>query len=142
MKFYVADKKTGTFIEEVESIGEGLSLIEEYEKEDMKEGIYKPDFYDIVNENHCSIDLLPIKFKSINIDGKEKDWEFDSRSELESGWNCPFVDLPANDDPVFHIELDGKEVWLGGKPEKGECDSDVSVWFEDILTYLGIDIWG
>lgn len=54
-KIYVADKETGTIIEEVASIKEGLKLIEKYEKKDKKEGIYTPNFYDIVNSDRCSL---------------------------------------------------------------------------------------
>lgn len=57
MKMYTADRETWTFIEEIDSIAEGLKLIEEYEEEDKKEGIYTEDFYDIVDENHVSVNL-------------------------------------------------------------------------------------
>lgn len=55
MKLYTADKETGTFIDEVESIEEGLKLIEEYETTDREDGNYAPDFYDVVNEEHSSV---------------------------------------------------------------------------------------
>ena len=55
MKIYTADKETGTFIEEFDSIKKANDAIERYEVEDKKEGIFKPDFYDVVNENHESI---------------------------------------------------------------------------------------
>lgn len=55
MKKYTADKETGTFIEEVESIEEGKKLIKEYEEDDRKEGIFEEKFYCIVNENHETI---------------------------------------------------------------------------------------
>ena len=54
MKLYVADKETGTFIDEVESIDEGLKLIDQYEAIDQQEGNYSPNFYDIVDEEHVS----------------------------------------------------------------------------------------
>lgn len=52
---YTADKETGTFIEKVETIDQGLDLIREYEEEDKNDGTYTPDFYDIVNERHMSV---------------------------------------------------------------------------------------
>ena len=55
MKIYAADKETGTFIEEFHSIKKAHDAIARYEVEDKKEGIFKPDFYDVVNENHESI---------------------------------------------------------------------------------------
>ena len=54
-QLYVANKETGTFIEPVENIAEGLNIISEFEKDDKEEGIFKPDFYDIVSEDHCSV---------------------------------------------------------------------------------------
>lgn len=53
-KIYVADKETGNLIEEVESIEEGKKLIQEYEEEDRKNGWYKKDFYDLVDDERCS----------------------------------------------------------------------------------------
>lgn len=55
MKIYTADKETGTFIEECKSIQEAKKLIQQYEKEDKKENIYTANFYDIVNEDHETI---------------------------------------------------------------------------------------
>jgi hypothetical protein len=55
MKIYVSDRETGTFIEEVNTIEEGLELIKEYEDADKADGIYEDNFYDIVDENRCSL---------------------------------------------------------------------------------------
>ena len=52
---YTADKETGTFIDQVVSIEQGLKMIAIYEWEDKGTGNYTPDFYDIVDENHCSV---------------------------------------------------------------------------------------
>ena len=52
---YTADKETGTFIDTVKSLDEGLILIAEYEREDKEDGIYTPDFYDVVDEEHGSV---------------------------------------------------------------------------------------
>jgi len=52
---YTADKETGTFIEKVESIDQGLKMIAVYEWEDKVNDCYEPDFYNIVDENHCSV---------------------------------------------------------------------------------------
>ena len=54
-KIYTADKKTGTFIEECTSIEEAKKLIAEYEYQDKINDVYSENFYDIVDENHCSI---------------------------------------------------------------------------------------
>lgn len=55
MKIYVADKETGTFIEECASIEEARELIARYEAEDEAEGTYTEGFYDIVDEEHCTL---------------------------------------------------------------------------------------
>ena len=55
MKIFTADRETGTFIEECESIEQARELIKKYEAEDMSNGLYEENFYDIVNENHETI---------------------------------------------------------------------------------------
>lgn len=55
MKLYTADKETGTFLQEVDSIEEGLELIKEYEETDKEDGYEPSNYYDIVNENHESV---------------------------------------------------------------------------------------
>jgi len=54
-KLFTADRETGTIIDEVKSVNEGLKLIKEYEKEDKAEGNYEPGFYEIVDEDHGTI---------------------------------------------------------------------------------------
>ena len=54
-KLYIADKETGTFIEEVKTIEEGKKLIEHYEETDKVDGTYTENFYDLVDEEHCSV---------------------------------------------------------------------------------------
>lgn len=55
MKIYTADRETGTFIDEVTTIEEGLKLIASYEETDKINELYEPNFYDVVNENHESV---------------------------------------------------------------------------------------
>ncbi len=52
---YTADRETGTFIEEVESVEQGLRVIATYERMDKANGCYSPDFYDVVDSDHCSL---------------------------------------------------------------------------------------
>lgn len=56
MKLYVADKETGTFFDEVQSIAEGLEMIKFYEEDDRRNGVFEADFYEIVDEEHCSVE--------------------------------------------------------------------------------------
>lgn len=55
MALHTADRITGTFIDEVTSIEEGLELIEKHERQDRKDGCYEENFYDVVDDNHCSM---------------------------------------------------------------------------------------
>lgn len=82
-----------------------------------------------------------ITFKSINIDGSVREWQFDNAKELENMWRSDEPDLPANDDPVFDVIIDGKEIYVGPTPESNKPEDADTAWFEDILTYIGIDIW-
>ncbi len=55
IKFYTADKQTGTFIDEFENLERAKEEILKYEKDDKKEGTYEEDFYDVVDFNHESV---------------------------------------------------------------------------------------
>ena len=48
---WVAEREAGNLITKVESIEEGLRVIEEYEYIDKKEGTYKPNFYSVVRSD-------------------------------------------------------------------------------------------
>lgn len=55
IKFFTADRETGTIIDWFSSIEEAQKAIEEYEEEDKKDGTYTANFYDIVDESHKSL---------------------------------------------------------------------------------------
>lgn len=55
MKYYTADRETGTFIDAFDTIEEARAAIEKYEADDKVEGIYEKDFYSIVDEEHCTV---------------------------------------------------------------------------------------
>ena len=75
-----------------------------------------------------------IRFKTINADGNVCEWQYESVEKLESIWRSDDIDMdvPANDDHIFDVEIDG---------EKKEYP-DPDLWFEDFLTFLGIEICG
>lgn len=56
-KLFVADRETGTFMEEVKTIEEGLKVIAGFEKEDKENDCYSENFYNIVDEEHSSVEL-------------------------------------------------------------------------------------
>jgi len=80
-----------------------------------------------------------IIFKSLNIDGDTRTWRFESVDDIVDAWNSPDADVPANDDPIWDVYVGDKHVLREAVPNKSYEDS---VWFEDLLTYLGVDIWG
>ena len=72
-----------------------------------------------------------IRFKTLNADGKEIQYEYKDAKELETIWRSDDIEMnvPENDAPIYDVEIDGK--------------SDIrEATFEDLLTYLGIEIWG
>lgn len=72
-----------------------------------------------------------IRFKTLNADGKEIQYEYKDAKELETIWRSDDIEMnvPENDAPIYDVEIDSK--------------SDIrEAIFEDLLTYLGIEIWG
>lgn len=55
MKIYTANRETGSFIEEAESIDMAKAMIRFYEDEDKKNDVFESNFYDVVNQNHESL---------------------------------------------------------------------------------------
>lgn len=54
-RIYTADRETGTFIEECSNVQDALARIASYEEQDRSDGSYEEDFYDVVDENHCTL---------------------------------------------------------------------------------------
>ena len=55
---HVATSETGDIIEDISDMAEGLALIEEFEKRDKENGDYTENFYDIVDQDHRSVNLI------------------------------------------------------------------------------------
>lgn len=55
MRVYTADREAGNRIEAFETVEEARKAIAAYEEEDKRDGIYTPDFYDVVNEDGESL---------------------------------------------------------------------------------------
>lgn len=55
-KLFVADREAGNIIEEVKSIEEGKALIAKYEEQDKADGTYEENFYNIVDEEHNTVE--------------------------------------------------------------------------------------
>lgn len=48
--FIIRDREAGNFIDSFDSYEEAFTALNEYEAEDRAEGIYVPEFYEIVEE--------------------------------------------------------------------------------------------
>lgn len=46
--YAIQDKETGTRIDSFATLGEAEKVLEQYEDDDIKEGVYTADFYEIV----------------------------------------------------------------------------------------------
>lgn len=49
-KYIIQDKETGTFIDEFATKQDAENQLAKYEQEDREEGIFTPDFYEIVRK--------------------------------------------------------------------------------------------
>ena len=54
-RYFTADRQTGTLIDEFDSYAQAEIAIQMYEEQDKKEGIFEPNFYSIVDEEHCTL---------------------------------------------------------------------------------------
>ena len=108
------------------------SLNIEYDSFNVTERKYESKKRDRKTEafNQPYSDNTEVSFKSENIDGEIREWNT-TVQKLVDEWKYG-LDVPANDDPVWDIFIDGYYVELA--PEK-------EAWFEDLLTYLGVIIW-
>ena len=83
-----------------------------------------------------------IKFTAINVDGNEVNYEFESVEALEKELNLDSIDMgvPANDDEIIDFWVDGKQMFIDVVDKTYDRIGTDTVWFEDLLTYLGIEI--
>ncbi len=71
-----------------------------------------------------------ISFSSRNIDGKLIDWQFNEAYEIEDEfWGD--ADLPANDDEIFDLDIDGVSLFIEGL-------TGTRPVFLDLINLLGI----
>ncbi len=92
-KYYTADRETGTIIDEFKTIALALEAIDDYEEQDREDGTYEPNFYDIVDEDHCHVDQFG--WYLVDQTGYDR-WETrldaetqeDAIAEAKSEWEC------------------------------------------------------
>lgn len=51
-----------------------------------------------------------LKFQTINIDGKVRNWEFEYIEDMLKNWLSDDCTLPANDDEVVFAEFNGEKI--------------------------------
>ena len=138
IRCFVADRQTGTFIEEIKSIKEGLDLINLYEEADREDGVYIPDFYDIVSEYHTSEidDLEWCDIRKINriIDDIKNNLLFGSYRKLtyEMPNGHEFVVL-MNDNNELEMNYSHKK-WMINM----DTDYDLDWRDDDIIMFITI----
>lgn len=52
MKYYVRDREAGNIIEQCANLQQAQAFVKQYESDDKKDGIFTPNFYEIIDENH------------------------------------------------------------------------------------------
>lgn len=77
-----------------------------------------------------------ITFTSRNALGEIIEWKFKSKEDLKEAYDEGAG--PVDDDQVWNVKINGKDVWVGNTEDNDVGDD---VWFEDLLTYLGFEIW-
>ena len=117
--FIVRDRETGTRIEAVETYGEAVELLKEYEREDRKEDNYTEDFYEIVSDKNTKYivmdyrdgDLFTEEFDSVSEAVMSADWDWRGLSEQDKARRTEFFVLEsANPDEDAEDHLDGNIV--------------------------------
>lgn len=64
MTYYTADRETGTFIDEFDTYEKAMAAIRSYEETDRKEGTYTEDFYNVVDEEHISMEYFDERLRA------------------------------------------------------------------------------
>ena len=114
--FIIRDRETGARIEAVETYGEALETIEEYEEEDRKDGNYIEDYYEIVSDKDTKYivmdyrdgDLFTEEFDNVAEAVMSADWDWSRLSEQDKALRTEFFVLEsANPDVDAENHLDG-----------------------------------
>ena len=84
-----------------------------------------------------------IKIRVLNMNDEEIEYEYRDVKELEEIWKSDDIDMnvPENDAEVTYCEKDGKVIFEDIVDKTFKRNGTDTVWFEDLLTYFGIEIW-
>ena len=79
----------------------------------------------------------------LNRDNKEVSYSYKDAKELEKIWRSDDIDMnvPENDAELVNAWIDDKCIYKKVVDYGFKRNGTDSVWFEDFLTYLGIEIW-
>lgn len=72
-----------------------------------------------------------ISFKSTNIDGNLVEWQFNEAYEIEDEFYGD-ADLPANDDEIYDVDIDGVSIFIEGVTGERPV-------FLDLVHLLGVE---
>ena len=84
-----------------------------------------------------------IKITVLNADENEVQYKYKDAKELERIWKSDCIDMnvPENDAELIDAWVDDKHVFENVIDYGFNRNGTDSIWFEDFLTYLGIEIW-
>lgn len=85
-----------------------------------------------------------INIKTLSPNNEVLTWKYNNKEELEREWRSDSIDanVPENDAEVISCEVDGKIIFEDIVDKTFERIGTNTVWFEDLLTYFDIEIWG
>lgn len=84
-----------------------------------------------------------IKITVLNADGKEIQYKYENAEQLKNEWESDSIDMnvPDNDATVTQLEVDSNIIFDDVVDNTFKRNGTDTVWFEDVLTYFGIEIW-
>lgn len=140
-RIFTADKATGTFIDEFDTMREAEEAIALYELDDEMNHKFTPDFYDIVDEEHNSI---------MHPNGRQ----FYAVQLGSDDWDCGGGSFIYNDAYIMaedaHERHPNEEVRIVYCREHSDFAEDVEVvfkggdpdfWLNTTITYGGKTLW-
>lgn len=101
---YVGSRETGDVTERVNTLEEGLNLIEEYEEQDKKDGVYEKGFYTVMNKDRESYE--GISYRICNYTG----YVVDFTNDLADAINRCIELNDKGDDIYFILDKNNKDV--------------------------------
>lgn len=85
-----------------------------------------------------------IIIKTLDSNDEVRTWKYEDKDALEREWRSDSIDMdvPENDAEVISCEVDDKKIFDAVSDYTFKRIGTDTVWFEDLLTYFDIEIWG